>query len=424
MKKLFRLAVAAFVVLVALAALRCWTARDAPPVQDADLRVERIEIPDEENAFHHFSLAAEQLHWPEDEAGEARVRAMLKGEEWDEAFVAELLQRNARAFEHLERGLACSQCQTPAFSGATDPLDYLEGWRSLGRALRLRATQHLREGRHAEAIETAMTAVRFGHMIEGSGGSLIHYLTGCAVKAMGLEDLRAVARSEDVPPDLLRAYANELGRRKAHVEGLQGAARSEYAAACSMMDDLVAGKTSPGQPTGGQRRRRVRGGYLFHPEKTKGIFAQAHRTFIENVPSTYAERDFSGVPQPPTGATSMVRLFLAGNPTGRMLVAMLMPALESVQERKCGENVNVGATQLLLALRAYELEKGELPATLDALVPDYLEAIPIDDFDGQPLRYLREKKAVYSVGEDLTDSGGSEGENPWRMPDPTFGLDF
>jgi hypothetical protein len=103
---------------------------------------------------------------------------------------------------------------------------------------------------------------------------------------------------------------------------------------------------------------------------------------------------------------------------------VLAPAFRSFHMKKCAENVNVGVTQLVLALRAYELDTGELPETLDALVPDYLDAIPIDDFDGRPLRYSREKEVVYSVGEDLTDSGGSEGGFAWEMPDPTFSVEF
>jgi len=54
------------------------------------------------------------------------------------------------------------------------------------------------------------------------------------------------------------------------------------------------------------------------------------------------------------------------------------------------------------------MKTGELPGTLDALVPDYIDKIPSDDFDGEPMRYSAEKKIIYSVGEDLNDDGGGE----------------
>lgn len=70
---------------------------------------------------------------------------------------------------------------------------------------------------------------------------------------------------------------------------------------------------------------------------------------------------------------------------------------------------------LLLALRAYELEHGRVPETLDALVPECLPRIPEDPFAaGQLFRYLPrdvpglppEAWAVYSVGYNITDDGG------------------
>jgi len=42
----------------------------------------------------------------------------------------------------------------------------------------------------------------------------------------------------------------------------------------------------------------------------------------------------------------------------------------------------------------------ELPATLAELVPSYLPTVPRDYFDGQPIRYSREFRAVWSVGRD------------------------
>ena len=40
-----------------------------------------------------------------------------------------------------------------------------------------------------------------------------------------------------------------------------------------------------------------------------------------------------------------------------------------------------------LAARAYELDRGKRPKDLDALVPDYLDAVPIDPATGTKLSY-------------------------------------
>ena len=61
-----------------------------------------------------------------------------------------------------------------------------------------------------------------------------------------------------------------------------------------------------------------------------------------------------------------------------------------------------------VALRGYELEHSELPNSLVELAPAFLEHVPIDPFDGKPVRYNREHRRLHSVGADLADDGGHE----------------
>ena len=61
-----------------------------------------------------------------------------------------------------------------------------------------------------------------------------------------------------------------------------------------------------------------------------------------------------------------------------------------------------GKTQLVIAAARWRLDHdGELPPTLDALVPQYLPAVPADPWskDGKPLNYDAATGVVWSVGE-------------------------
>ena len=86
-------------------------------------------------------------------------------------------------------------------------------------------------------------------------------------------------------------------------------------------------------------------------------------------------------------------------------------------------------THCLLALRLYELDTEQLPETLDALVPEYLQSVPVDPFDGKPIGYNRAEKILYSVGIDAVDDGGCEDAHdfPEEIGDPlepTFLITF
>jgi hypothetical protein len=56
----------------------------------------------------------------------------------------------------------------------------------------------------------------------------------------------------------------------------------------------------------------------------------------------------------------------------------------------------------------FRLDHGTLPSHLDELVPAYLDAVPLDPFDGHPLRLAvkNDHRIIYSVGPDLVDDGG------------------
>jgi hypothetical protein len=47
-----------------------------------------------------------------------------------------------------------------------------------------------------------------------------------------------------------------------------------------------------------------------------------------------------------------------------------------------------------IAVRRYQLDYGRWPDSKEALLPDYLEVLPLDPFTGEPPRYLPESGAV------------------------------
>jgi hypothetical protein len=123
-----------------------------------------------------------------------------------------------------------------------------------------------------------------------------------------------------------------------------------------------------------------------------------------------------------------VSLILSGNVVGQILYDMMAPAVEDILVKKSKGDVQLQATRTILALRAYQLTHGHLPADLAALVPEFLEAVPVDDFDGQPLHYSAERKIVYSVGKNLKDDGGddrnSEADSSKNHLDLVYRFDF
>ncbi len=119
----------------------------------------------------------------------------------------------------------------------------------------------------------------------------------------------------------------------------------------------------------------------------------------------------------------MFQLLASGTNFGGRLRTMLDPdhALLRLTEASLAGLFNDNALRLAglanaqaaVAIERWRLvHPGQLPDTLAELVPAYLAAVPLDPFDGQPVRYkkLPVGYVVYCLGLDFTDNGGREGK--------------
>jgi hypothetical protein len=119
---------------------------------------------------------------------------------------------------------------------------------------------------------------------------------------------------------------------------------------------------------------------------------------------------------PPEEQAARAQALKAHRPDERAPEARLfLPALEKTVLATNQKYAQLRCAGAALAAERYRREKGRWPETLATLVPDYLDDVPIDPFDGQPLRLARpdDGLVVYSVGPDGHDDGGTL---DWRNP--------
>src|SRR5262249_54922795 len=76
-------------------------------------------------------------------------------------------------------------------------------------------------------------------------------------------------------------------------------------------------------------------------------------------------------------------------PRNVVLVRLLMPAMDKFPAATRRKTAMLRGLIVLLALERYRLDKGAWPAKLEELTPKLLKKVPLDPFDGKPLRYRR-----------------------------------
>jgi hypothetical protein len=96
-------------------------------------------------------------------------------------------------------------------------------------------------------------------------------------------------------------------------------------------------------------------------------------------------------------------------PSHAPITRLMFPALDRAAEAFRRKHAHVRCLAAALAAERYRRKHGDWPETLGRLTPDFLAEVPLDPYDGEPLRYRRlaDGVVVYSVGRDEVDDGGT-----------------
>ena len=97
-------------------------------------------------------------------------------------------------------------------------------------------------------------------------------------------------------------------------------------------------------------------------------------------------------------------------------------------ESRCLRHAHRQSVRVIIALRRFQMREGYYPDALEGLVPADLPLIPIDPFDGRPMKYNAASQWLYSAGSNFTDNKGFEAHfydsecqmNSECMQNPTF----
>lgn len=418
--------------------------RDRSPPFDADLAGAAEPVPEPENAYGPLLEAAAHIDVPDGEWPE--IHEMIRGERpWDVRRVDALLARNRRALVLVPEMLARRAFRRPAPDYPDGPEEQLEsrGWIWVTSLLRLRALQRARRGDTDAALGDALALLRLGRLAAADSNADVirmnervlfsqlglraieEMLPGLSVDGTQSRALSATLLALEPGPSIWRSmWAAEYRRDLAFLEYLE-----------RLPDDP---QHAPSLAEAGSLRTwalqhavaALPPGYRFQPRATATLFARTYRAARARAAlpcaRAWPERD-PGL-RDELGAWDLPERELLPNAEGRRIVSYTAAYLHRWDALRCKAKLRVEATRALVALRAYQLEHGALPASLDALVPRYLTEPPRDPFDGALLRYDPARRRLWSVGSDGLDARGegreAEGRYDAWAREPVFAIPF
>ncbi len=348
--------------------------------------------------------------------------------------------------------------------------------RSMARLKRADSALRLFAGDVAGALAAAIDIVALGNMLLDAEVLLVDLLVATAILGVAADGLQSAALSPRATLTQAKAVIDALARSKPPIDHLKRACRIElcrwsfptvasfpergtlaeyvkyHLAADLTPDTTLSDKALAAYRTVYQQICQVLADHPrpFDKAATVRLLGELTAQWLDELDKPWSQRrhdllapvqrslaawpselgsssiwfvDFSddAAPKPLSAAeiqTARDALRVVDNPFGKFLVletlgaVLICPILEMQQAR-------VEAARLKIGLTWYEKERDKLPESLGELVnAGLLPAVPSDPYDGQPYRYSRERRVIWSINQD----GQNMGEIP-EVVDPEFPFD-
>ncbi len=285
--------------------------------------------------------------------------------------------------------------------------DGVMGLHGLTRVATAKALVLERDGLREEALDLAMFGIRAGReMAAHPDIDLIGMMISGSVQGISLASLEEIAARHPLSAESAKALSAEVSAARAQRESWQRMWANEYIWTRSVALKAFEDGTNPQAVVdvaeddwASLLARMVPNDYLMQPNRTVSRMADLYRIRRENT-----GRDCVSVYTAQSEERSSfdaIGVLVRPNPVGELLVMIAHPDFERFELKRCAFEAKLALAQVVIAMRAYEVEQGDLPESMDALVPDYLVEVPTNPYVGRALRYSKIDRTVTADFEEL-----------------------
>jgi hypothetical protein len=310
---------------------------------------------------------------------------------WD-AGSAEITRLLAQCREPLAaaREALRKECLHPLPRSCDDEFPYLSDLRLASQLLILDGRRHELAGRPEEAAQRYAEVLALASAT-ARNGSMIHSTIAVYIATSACQEVERCVGSGKMTDHALRALDARIAKALAERVPESETLAVEWVALDQYAEEVAAGRISlDGQPSQtAQANRATRMIADSGRAEINDVLGRA----IEDARQPYWKRSQKD-PEPRT-----------------LLGLMCLPTGFSALYTRCAErDALLEGLRVEIAVARHRAAEGRLPASLQALTPKYMDAMPPDPFDGQPLRYARRGSdyVLYSVGPNGKDEGGTQ----------------
>ena len=377
-----------------------------PPISRQDLK------PD--NAAFYYANAGDLIHaYQQSAESKSQMEAIVAGDiPSDTKAIEQTLTDCREALDLCRKGTQIGFCEMPSLDYTTNTTAFVSPLRQLARLLVVEGKLAERGGETNGAITNYLAVVTLGSDCS-KGGPIIYNLVGDAIIGIGAPSIRAFMLQRSPPLEEARHVMDELDHIDKEIVPFAETLRYELTYGKDLMDRDMFKRLNWGQKIANRHT-------IFC------TFDAAYGELIQDADKPFWESNTKAITEKWVQSAKPTWRWLLNRPIAHIMIGMMLPAMQSPHIKAVRADLEFEATRVVCALKSYQLIHGSPPDQLADLVPTFLPAIPIDPFDGKPLRYRHDGAnwVIWSVGSDLKDDNAAWHEFKYRQDEKRTGGDI
>jgi hypothetical protein len=412
MSTILRCSLLTLIGLFALSAIGLFViTRDEAAPEVGDLTPRPLTLPAEENGYFILQkLATEFAALPKDEDYDAAL-SRLRGENgWSISDAAVVVSHANSIWPQFDAatGQAQSNASLPSEQGKSR--SYVSALNKLWEIAQIRIKLAAHTSGPDEALALALLAHRRALHIADAGGDYIDMVVGIGLHTSAHEELVKLLTNDTPSSQAMRHCIDVLEETRMSAASCADSLKTGYA---HMPAEIEAMRQAHGTdadffgedlPWGAQ--------WLYKPNQTKRMAADLTRRLIAAIDQPYWVIKQASAPM--VSPVLFAKVPTPDNAYGKYFMETIPGTLGSLLRIRLKAQTRVSVTQAWIAAILFERVHGNLPESLDQLVPEYFPTVPRDYFTGESIRYSPVVRAVWSAGENDLVLTSSDQEIPSR----------
>ncbi|WDE98504.1 hypothetical protein PQO03_11690 [Lentisphaera profundi] len=365
---------------------------DIEPIDVSDLVVVDAPVELEANGFLAISRIRNKFN---SDAEQEQLNAVLNGEAYDVEEWQDLLQEYEQEITLYERAIESEDFLSTQLNSMADlipHLGFLRHW-GLVKLAKIKTSQMSDE----QKMKAYIGFNNFARLICRRSQSFIELLVGGALQSLVAEQMSLLIE-QSTDPKVLKLILDQKYEYAEIQSNLIRVHKKEFFLIYSMAEAVPGGDLTIFEDLieeGSLYTHPLIFNYVFHKNRTIEIFAEIYREMIKDVSTGISAVDYLNKWNSYIDSYSeSVNLSEKRNALGKILPVMYLPAIGTLYQKHVLCQSRFQLLRVKAAMHSYFLQNGAYPATINDLVPNYLEAVPHNQLSNQEMAYTRELGSV------------------------------